>query len=120
MSCSSTINHPTGVLACDINGITDASRIVDPSQNDAIMVELNQSDTDLAELDELNTQESWNDIILDEPSWTNTHLDELSKLVRSSELVRPPELVWEPDFQPSTMIVSYVTTSDDSRPNVCY
>ena len=62
----------------------DAPHIVDPSQNNATMVELNQSDTYLAELDELNNQESWNDIILDEPSWTNTHLDELSKLVRSS------------------------------------
>ena len=57
------------------------------------MFELNQSDTYLAELDGLNTQESWNYIILNEPSWTNTHLDELSKLVRSSELVQPPELV---------------------------
>ena len=91
-------------------GGNDAPRIVDSSQNNATMVELNQSDTYLAELDELNTQESWNDIIL----------DELSKLVLSSELVRPPELVWSPDFQPSTMIVPYVPTSEDSRPKVFY
>ena len=55
------------------------------------VVELNQSDTYLAEPDELNTQVSWTDTIMYELSWTNTHLDELNKLVRSSELVRPPE-----------------------------
>lgn len=104
----------------EVYGESDAPLIVDPSQNNATMVELNQSDTYLAELDNLNNQESWNDIILDEPSWTNTHLDELNKLVRSSELVRPPELVWSPDFQPLTMIVSYVQTSEDSRPKVFY
>ena len=55
------------------------------------LVQLNQSDTYLAEPDELNTQVSWTDTIMYELSWTNTHLDELNKLVRSSELVRPPE-----------------------------
>ncbi|KAF2580237.1 hypothetical protein F2Q68_00006203 [Brassica cretica] len=52
------------------------------------LVELNQSDTIL---DDLNTQVSWTDTILDEMSRTDTHLDKLSKHVRSSELVRPPE-----------------------------
>ena len=63
-------------------------------------------------VDELNTKLSWNDTILDELSLTNTHLDELNKMVRSSELVRPPKLVWSPDFRPSTMIVSYGPTSE--------
>ncbi|KAL0864425.1 hypothetical protein Bca101_043543 [Brassica carinata] len=55
------------------------------------LVELNQSDTYISELDELNRQVSWTNKILDELSRTDTHLDKLSKLVRSSELVRPPE-----------------------------
>ena len=41
--------------------------------------------------DELNTQVCWTDTILDELSRTDTHLDKLNELVRSSELVRPPE-----------------------------
>ena len=60
---------------------------------------------------EMNTQVSFNDTILDELS-SNIHMDELNKMVQSSELVRPPELVWSPDFRPSTMIVSYGPTSE--------
>ena len=43
------------------------------------------------ELIELNNLVSWTDTILDELSRTDTHLDKLSKLVQSSELVRPPD-----------------------------
>ncbi|WZZ35060.1 hypothetical protein YC2023_018461 [Brassica napus] len=59
---------------------------------------------------EMNTQVSFNDTILDELS-SNIHMDELNKMVQSSELVRPPEMVWSPDFRPSTMIVSYGPTN---------
>ena len=41
---------------------------------------------------------SWTNAILDELSWTDTHLDELSELVRSSELVRPPEKIQSVNF----------------------
>ena len=50
-----------------------------------------QFDVPQIELIELNTLVSWTDTILDELSRTDTHLDKLSKLVQSSELVRPPD-----------------------------
>ncbi|KAF3539673.1 hypothetical protein F2Q69_00022702 [Brassica cretica] len=63
-----------------------------------------------ATLDELRPADDTEDKL--KPAEESVYELKPAEMVQSSELVRPPELVWSPDFRPSTMIVSYGPTSE--------